>query len=102
MSYNPYISRYYNNRYDNITGLGHGSDWGDGHKYDPHTRSYWPPGDFDGTGLSLHGEPSRSRSSNSESTYGGRVMSGGAAAFYPGGNTHYHHSLRGEWEDDDF
>jgi hypothetical protein len=33
-------------RWDNITGIGHGSDWGSGHIYHPDDRSFWPPGYF--------------------------------------------------------
>jgi hypothetical protein len=33
-------------RWDNITGIGHGSDWGKGHVYHPNDRSFFPPGYF--------------------------------------------------------
>jgi hypothetical protein len=33
-------------RWDNITGIGPGSDWGRGHIYHPNDRSFWPPGYF--------------------------------------------------------
>jgi hypothetical protein len=36
------------------------------------------------------------------SAYGDPRMSGGAAEFYPGRQTHYYGDMTGEWEDDEF
>jgi hypothetical protein len=44
MSYKPY--QYYNDCYNDISGIGHGSDWANGYKNHPDSRSFWPPGDL--------------------------------------------------------
>ena len=110
--------------YRDITGLGHGFDWGAGHPFDPRTRSYFPPGyprygpRMGSSFSTLASTPASSIYSRSQtmdtptsisgmssyagSRFGGSVLNGGAAMFRPGQSSHYYHDIRGEWEDDDF
>jgi hypothetical protein len=71
-------------------------------RYDPNTRSFWPPGEHSRARPSPYSRYGTPESSYGEATYAGRVMDGDAASFFPGQRSHYYQGMRGEWEDDDF
>jgi hypothetical protein len=96
--------------YQHLTGLGHGANWGSRFPHDPDSSSSWPPPFESGmqssnstrSGASSGGALSISRSLFPEGNRSSSGMSGDAATFRPGQNSHYYHDLRGEWQDDDF